>query len=48
MRYRSKVNTPQVTVPQGERFDRLDALRGAHPTHTSDEALLEADLSTGA
>jgi uncharacterized membrane protein len=28
MRYRSKVNTPQVTVPQGERFDRLDALRG--------------------
>ncbi len=28
MRYRWKVNTPQVTVPQGERFDRLDALRG--------------------
>lgn len=28
MRYRSKVDTPHVTVPHGERFDRLDALRG--------------------
>jgi uncharacterized membrane protein len=28
MRYRWKVITPRVTVAQGERFDRLDALRG--------------------
>jgi uncharacterized membrane protein len=28
MRYRWNVTTPQVTVPHGERFDRLDALRG--------------------
>ena len=28
MRYRSIVNTRQHTVPRGERFDRLDALRG--------------------
>lgn len=28
MRYRWKVITPQLTVAHGERFDRLDALRG--------------------
>ena len=28
MRYRRKPDTPQLTVATGERFDRLDALRG--------------------
>ena len=28
--------------------ERLDALRGVHPTHTSDAELEQADLSTGA
>ena len=39
MRYRWKVNTPQVTVAHGERFDRLDALRGARIILGSAEAL---------
>lgn len=38
---------PEATELKAE-VERLDALRGVHPTHTSDEALLEADLSTGA
>lgn len=38
---------PEATELKAE-VERLDALRGAHPTHTSDEELLEADLSTGA
>jgi uncharacterized membrane protein (DUF485 family) len=38
---------PEAEALKAE-VERLDAERGTHPTHTSDEALLEADLSTGA
>lgn len=46
-RYADNRIDPEATELKAE-VERLDALRGAHPTHTSDEALLEADLSTGA
>jgi uncharacterized membrane protein (DUF485 family) len=46
-RYADKNIDPEATELKAE-VERLDALRGAHPTHTSDEELLEADLSTGA
>ena len=41
-------NIDPEAIELKEEVERLDAARGAHPTHTSDEELEQADLSTGA
>ena len=46
-RYADNNIDPEATELKAE-VERLDALRGAHPTHTSDAELVQADLSTGA
>ena len=46
-RYADKNIDPEATELKAE-VERLDAARGAHPTHTSDAELETADLSTGA
>jgi uncharacterized membrane protein (DUF485 family) len=46
-RYADNRIDPEATELKAE-VERLDALRGVHPTHTSDEVLEQSDLSTGA
>jgi uncharacterized membrane protein (DUF485 family) len=46
-RYADKYIDPEATELKAE-VERLDALQGVHPTHTSDADLEAADLSTGA
>jgi uncharacterized membrane protein (DUF485 family) len=46
-RYADNRIDPEATELKAE-VERLDALRGVHPTHTSDAELEQADLSTGA
>jgi uncharacterized membrane protein (DUF485 family) len=46
-RYADNRIDPEATALK-EEVERLDALRGVHPTHTSDAELEQADLSTGA
>jgi uncharacterized membrane protein (DUF485 family) len=46
-RYANRNIDPEAARLKGE-VERLDALTGAHPTHTSQHDLDESDLSTGA